>query len=134
MRLIFIKILNCADCIEKTTFQALWKTKSPKRVNILIWIKIFGTLGCLATLQSKLQGISISLSICPLCLANGQDLQHFSFDCPFSVKCCQKIFYIFQVSWVFPSSFKESVLQIVNGPELPPKHKSMVKRSKNNTI
>lgn len=50
--------------IEKFLFQALWKSKSPKRINILIWIMIFGNLNTTNILQRKMANHALMPSIC----------------------------------------------------------------------
>lgn len=39
--------------------------KSPKRINILVWILLNGSFNCSATLQAKLQAHYLSSTICP---------------------------------------------------------------------
>lgn len=68
------QFLTALHSLEKNIYQATWKSKSPKRVNVRIWVMLFGSLNCSVTLQSKLQGPAISPSICPLCKASGEDL------------------------------------------------------------
>lgn len=71
--------------IDKAVFQKLWKTNSPKRVNILIWAMIFGLLNCSSTLQRKLPAHYLSPTICPLCMEANEDLQHLFFVCKYAM-------------------------------------------------
>ena len=38
--------LKISSPLEKRLEKAIWKTKSPRRVNIFIWILLFGALNC----------------------------------------------------------------------------------------
>ena len=111
------KFLNASSPLDKHIHQAHWKSKSPKRINILVWIMLFGTLNCAATLQQELQAHALS-PICPLCHAAAEDLQHLIFVCPYSSACWWKWFSFFQISWVFSSCFKDNILSVFNGPSL----------------
>ena len=48
------KYLNSSIPIDKELYQGIWKSKSPKRVDVLIWILLHGSLNCSATLQYEL--------------------------------------------------------------------------------
>lgn len=48
--------LTALHPLEKNIYWAIWKSKSPKRANVLIWVMLFGSLNCSVTLQSKLRG------------------------------------------------------------------------------
>lgn len=52
-----VKSLSChlvsSFPLDNKVYSTLWKSKSPKRVNILMWIMIHGSLNCLEVLQKK---------------------------------------------------------------------------------
>lgn len=81
-------------------------------------ILLFGSLNCLTTLQHKLRSHYLSPNICPLCLANSEDLQHLLFDCSFSSCYWQKLLLSFNLHWVFSNTVQNNVLQIWVGPQL----------------
>lgn len=87
--------------LDKLLFKALWKTKSPRRVNILLWVTVFGQLNYSSILQRKLPSHSLSPSICPMCEAAKEDLQHLFFECSFVVQCWWHLFSFFKIAWVF---------------------------------
>ena len=101
------------DLLEK----ALWKSKSPRRVNISVWIMIFGNLNCALVMQMKLPSHCLSPHICPLCMAE-KDLQHLFFDCTYALRCWHRLFSFFNLCWVFGNRCSENVLQILVGPSL----------------
>ena len=93
-------------------------TKSPRRVNITIWIMIFGALNCSEVLQRKLQTHSLSPTICHFCLSASKTQQHIFFECSYAFNCWQKLFKTFGISWVFGNSFRDNILQLLTGPLL----------------
>lgn len=120
--------------MDKVVFKALWKSKSPRQVNILTWIMNFGTLNCSSTLQRKLpshylspyifegncQSHYLSPYICPLCLADHEDSQHLFLECHYSKSCWWWLFSIFNILWVFGEVFRDNVVQLLVGPYLKP--------------
>lgn len=112
------KCLNAYSPIDKEIYQALWKSKSHKESTYSIWILFFGSLNCSDTLQHNLRDQYLSPSICPLCLANGEDLQHLLINCLFSGKCWWKLFSHFNLQWVFGQSLRDNISQILVGPLL----------------
>ena len=81
-----VKHLSMASPIEYCLEKGLWKTKNPHRVNITVWIMLFGTLNCAAILQRKLPSPCLSPHI-RLCLENHEDLPHLFFECGYAKKC-----------------------------------------------
>ena len=63
----------------KSTKVAIWKTKSPRRVNITIWIVLNELLSCALVMQSKLPSHILSPRVCSLCLQDSEDLVHLFF-------------------------------------------------------
>lgn len=68
--------LSFSSLLDKQVERALWKSKSPRRVNITVWIMIFGLLNCGSVMQKKLPAHMLSPLACPLCLLAFEDLQH----------------------------------------------------------
>lgn len=60
--------------MDKMLYQAVWKSKSPKRINILVWIMINGNLNSLEVLKKKLPTYYLMPSICPLYCKNCESL------------------------------------------------------------
>lgn len=98
--------------------KALWKSKSPWRVNITIWIMLFGLLNCSLVLQRKLPSHCLSPNMCAFCKADWEDLQHLFFNCCYAGKCWQRLFACFNISWVFGKDFRDNVLHVLMGPKL----------------
>lgn len=70
---------------------------------------------CLNTadvLQRKIPTSCLLPSICCLCYADGDSLNHLFFGCSFSMACWFKLFSIFNLQWVFSYSAKDDVLQL----------------------
>ena len=107
--------------MDKRLFSAIWKTGSPRRINILIWIMVFGSLNSSEILQKKAPKKCLSPSICPLCLKASENLSHIFLNCLVSSFCWVRIFSLFNLSWVFDVSLSASVVQILSGPRLPKK-------------
>lgn len=72
----FLEILSL---IDKKLFNALWKSKCPRRVNILVWIMLNGNLDSADVLQKKLPNQLLCPSICPLCCDVGESMNHIFF-------------------------------------------------------
>lgn len=87
--------LNCSPSTYKLIYAALWKSKSPRKINIPIWIMINGSLNTSQILQKKLPKKSLLPSVCPLCLEDGECLK-----------------------WVFTNCFRDNVLQTVVRPSM----------------
>lgn len=87
--------LYLSSPINGRLYKELWKTKSRRRVNVLIWIMIFGALNCSSVMQTKLMNSCLSPSICPLCKNEGEGLQHLFFVCLYSAICWRKFFLVF---------------------------------------
>lgn len=115
--------LQPASPFEGRLQQALWKTKSPKRVNITSWIMLFGQLNCSSVLQKKLPLDTLSPSICPRCKPNEEELQHLFFECRYAEKCWFSLFDCFKVNWVVGKNFRDNVLQLLMGPKFKKKSK-----------
>ena len=112
------KHLSPTSPLEKDYFKAPWKTSSPRRINVLVWIMAVGSLNCSETMQRKLPNTCSLPSVCPLCLENSDLLIHFSIFCPFSPNCWFSIFSMLKLVWVFDGSFSVNVLQLLRGPYL----------------
>lgn len=113
-----VKHLSKTSPIGKLLEDSLWKSKSPRRVNITVWIKLEGLLNCASMVQSKLPAHFLSPHICHLCLADQEDLQHLFFSCKYARNCWFCLFEHFNLSWVFGNKFKENVLHLLIGPRL----------------
>lgn len=109
--------LSFSSPLDKQVERALCKSKSPRRVNITVWIMIFG-LFCGSVMQRNLPAHILSPSACPLCLLASADLQHLLLYCNYAGKCWQHLFSLFNLSWVFGCNFRDNVLQILVGPQL----------------
>lgn len=81
--------------MEKETFNALWKSKSPKIVNILLWIMLNSSLNSSKVLQRKLSYHCLMPSVCALCYLTGD------FECSYFQACWFKILF-FQSSLDLP--------------------------------
>lgn len=68
------KKLTAAESKDKKVFNGLWKLNSLKRIHVLIWMMLFGSLNCFSDLQRKLPSHCLSPSICPLCIGASEDL------------------------------------------------------------
>lgn len=79
---------SATSLFDKLIFKALWKSKSPRHANILIYIyndfQVLELLFDYPKEASILQLVSDSPSIFPLCMAESKDLQHLFFGCCFS--------------------------------------------------
>lgn len=71
-------------------------------------------------MQRKLPSHCLSPSICALCMADNEDLQHQYFDCYYAEKCWLSLFSLFDLCWVFGSTFRDNILQVLVGPSLKP--------------
>lgn len=78
--------LSPSSPLNKSLYKALWKTKSPRRVNVVQWIMIFGLLNCSYVMQGKFPSSCLSPSI-SLCKKEGKELQHLFFACTYSANC-----------------------------------------------
>ena len=76
--------LKTAYPMNKRLFSAIWKSGSPRRTNILIWIMIFESLNSSEILQKKSPNKYLSPSICPLCLKASETLRHIFLIYPIS--------------------------------------------------
>lgn len=65
-----VKHLSLTSPVDHVLEKGLWYTKSPRRINIMVWLMIFVSLNCVAVLQKKLLSHSLSPYICPLSLNN----------------------------------------------------------------
>ena len=90
--------------------------EQPKKSNILVWILLVGHLNTSSVLQCKLASSCVSLSICPFCLQHGEDPINLFFLCPYSVKCWETLFSVFNMSWVFEEDCRDLVRQLLGGP------------------
>lgn len=57
--------LTSSSPLEKRMFKALCKSSSPRRVNILIWIMLFGLLNYSSIMQRKILSSCLLPSVCP---------------------------------------------------------------------
>ena len=105
--------------MDKKLFKAPWKSNCPQRVNILMWIILFGSLNCAEILQKKSPSRCLQPSVCPLCMNVNESLLHLFLLCFFSSVCWNSFFSIFDIAWVFEASFGSLVLQLLEGPPLP---------------
>ena len=60
--------LSPSSPLEKACYKALWKSSSPRRINILVWIMAFRLLNSSMIMQRKLPNKCLLPSVCPLCL------------------------------------------------------------------
>lgn len=58
--------LASSSPLDSKLHKNLWKTKCPRRINIIIWVMIFGSLNCSQTLQRKPPNHYLLPSICPV--------------------------------------------------------------------
>lgn len=84
--------------IDALLLKVLQKFKSLRRVNILVWIMVFGYLNCSAIMQRKLPSHCLSPSVCHLWLVEQEDLPHLFFDCAYSKSCWWKLFSLFNLA------------------------------------
>ena len=108
--------LSLASPLENQVEKALWTSKSHRKANILVWIMLYGLLNCASVMQRKLPSHCLSPSICPLCTADSEGLQHLFFTCGLAEKCWHRLFACFNLSWAFSNIFGNNVLQILIGP------------------
>ena len=113
--------LKSASPMDKRLFSAIWKSGSPRRINILIWIMVFGSLNNSEILQKKAPNKSLSSSICPLCLKASENLSRIFLNGFVSSFCWVKIFSLFNLAQVFDHSLNVSVAQLLSRPNLPKK-------------
>ena len=113
--------LETASPIDKRLFSAIWKSGSPWRINILIWIMVFGSLNSTKILPKKSPNKCVSPSICPLCLKASKNLCHIFLDCPISSFGWKRIFSLFNLVWTFYRSLSASVVKLLSGLNLPKK-------------
>lgn len=110
--------LSVASPIDVKLVKGLWKSKCPRRVNILIWTMLFGSLNCPTTIQRKLPYHCLSPHMCVLCRQDQEDIQHLFFGCSYASSCWSRLFGFFNFSWTMGSDFKSNVLQVLLGPRL----------------
>ena len=79
--------------------QQFWKSGSPRRINILIWITVCGSLNSSEILQKKSPNKYLSSLICSLCLKASENLPHVFLNCLVSSFCCVRIFSLFNFDW-----------------------------------
>ena len=113
-----VKHLSTSSTLESSLYKRLWKSNSPKRINISIWIMLFGNLNCASVLQRKNSSHALSPHACPLCVNNMESIQHLLFDCVFASKCWFHLLQAFNFCWVFDHVLKNNVSQILAGPNL----------------
>ena len=113
--------LKSASPMNKHLFSIIWKIGSLQRINIFIWIIVFGSLNSSEILQKKAPNKSLSPSIYPLCLKASENLSHIFLNCPVSSFCWVSIFSLFNLAWVFNRSLSASVAQLLMGSSLPKK-------------
>jgi len=77
-----------------------------------------GLLNCASVLQLKLHSHYLSPHVCPIWLADFEDLQHLFFNCIYAKSCWFSLFDCFNLSWSFDKMFKSNVLQVLIGPKL----------------
>ena len=87
----------------------------PPRVNILIWVIIFGSLNSADILQKKAPNKCLLPSVCPLCL-KAKRLHPI-----FSSFSWMRFFSTFNIVWFFDGFLCSSILQLLEGPLLPKK-------------
>lgn len=98
--------------------KCLWKSKSPTRVSITLWIMLFGSLNCASIMQRKLLAYYLLPQVCQFCLNYHEELQHFFFECVYAARRWSKLFYTFNLSWVIDKECKNNVTQILIGSVL----------------
>lgn len=101
--------LASSSPLEKELFSAIWKSKSPKRINILLWIMINGSFNTSEILQKKLPSNCIMTSVCSLCFRDEDSLDHVFVDCSFARFCRFKLFEVFYLQWVFSNVFRSNI-------------------------
>uniref|UniRef100_A0A9I9E4H4 Reverse transcriptase zinc-binding domain-containing protein n=1 Tax=Cucumis melo TaxID=3656 RepID=A0A9I9E4H4_CUCME len=101
--------LSPSSPLDNVLHMALWKTNSPRRANVLVWVLLFGHLNMSSVLQQKLPAGCLFPSICPFCLQHGEDPSHLFFLCPYSAKCWEKLLSVFNMSWVSDKDYSETV-------------------------
>ena len=107
--------------MNKCLLTALWKSSSPQRINILIWIMVFGSFNSSEILQKKSPNKCLLPLTCPLCMKANEEILHLFMTCPFSSFCWGRIFSLFNFDWVIDRSLSANVFQIPTGPSLPKK-------------
>lgn len=88
-------LTNHPSPFSRSTRVAIRKTKSPRRVNILIWIMPIGSLNVSSVLQYKMPSSWLSPSICPWCHQHGED--SISSFCAFIQVAAGQIYSLFLV-------------------------------------
>ncbi|XP_022153214.1 uncharacterized protein LOC111020765 [Momordica charantia] len=102
--------------MPKEFFAALWKTKSPRRVNVFCWILFQGKLNTADIIQKKSPSDALLPSFCCLCTKSGEDHDHLFFHCYFASKCWNLLFHQFNVDWCFDLKAGDNVYQLLHGP------------------
>ena len=94
--------------LDKKLKKALWKYKSPRQINFLIWIMFFGVLKKLEELQRSFVCLPqsslyawLQLSLHGICFS----------DCSYSTSRLYRILADFNINWIFGIYFKENTLQ-----------------------
>lgn len=86
--------LSRASPLDINLKKALWSSSSPQRVNISVWIMLFGHLNCASVLQRKMLQHCLSPSICPLCLADRKTYSIFFIIIIFMQKNVELIYFL----------------------------------------
>ena len=76
-----VKHISTSSPLKSSLYKRLWKFNSPRRINISIWIMLFGNLNCALLLQRMFSSQGFSPHACPLCVNNMENIQHLLFDC-----------------------------------------------------
>ena len=122
------KHFSTSSPLESSLYKRLWKSNSPRRISISIWIMLFGNLNCALVLQRKLP--SLSPHVCSLCVNNMESIQHLLFDCVYDLNVGSAFSKHSIFVGFFYHAFKNNVSQILAGPNL----KSGLKETKESSM
>ena len=81
------KKLAYPSFLPKVVYTALWKSNSPKRVNVLMWIMLKSILHTSDSLDKKMSSSTVLPSICPLCFEAAESMNHQFFECSYPNNC-----------------------------------------------
>lgn len=75
--------LASSSNLDGNIFNAIGKTKIPRKKNILVWIMLNENLNSADVLHKKLPSQSLVPSVSPLCYKARVSLSHILFECVF---------------------------------------------------
>lgn len=102
------KKLAHSSSLPKVFYTVLWKSNSPIRVNVLVWIILLIHLNTSDSFIRRcyLHPISVLPSIFLFCFEAAKSMIHLFFGCYYAKHCWESAFQNFNVKWVLSKDSK----------------------------